>query len=91
MTTAHGRRAIIISDNLAMTGPSSSPLWRILCVPFTRRTWVLGQHGPAGVNLTGAFLLVPIGAATVLAAAAVRLRPPAGPRRARLPRIMTRP
>ena len=30
--------------------------------------WVLGQHGPAGVNLTGAFLLVPIGAAMVLAA-----------------------
>ena len=22
-----------------MTGPSSSPLWRILCAPFTRRTW----------------------------------------------------
>ena len=39
MTTAHGRRAIIISDNLTMAGPSSSPLWRILCAPFTRRTW----------------------------------------------------
>ena len=39
MTTAHGRRAIIVSDNLTMTGPSSSPLWRILCAPFTRRTW----------------------------------------------------
>src|SRR5690348_7896529 len=38
MTTAHGRRAII-SDNLTMTGPSSSPLWRILYAPFTRRTW----------------------------------------------------
>jgi hypothetical protein len=30
--------------------------------------WELGQHGPAGVNLAGAFLLVPIGAAMVLAA-----------------------
>lgn len=39
MTTANDRRAIIISDNLTMTGPSSSPLRRILCAPFTRRTW----------------------------------------------------
>jgi signal transduction histidine kinase len=30
--------------------------------------WELGQGGPAGVNLTGAFLLVPIGAALLLAA-----------------------
>ena len=39
MTTANGQRAIIISDNLTMTGPSSSPLRRILRAPFTRRTW----------------------------------------------------
>ena len=39
MTTANDRRAIIISDNLTMTGPSSSPLRRILCAPFTRRAW----------------------------------------------------
>ncbi len=30
--------------------------------------WELGRGGPAGVNLTGAFLLVPIGAAMLLAA-----------------------
>ena len=28
-----------ISDNLTMTGPSSSPLLRILRAPFTRRAW----------------------------------------------------
>ena len=39
MTTANGQGAIIISDNLTMTGPSSSPLRRILRAPFTRRTW----------------------------------------------------
>jgi hypothetical protein len=34
MTTANGRSAVIISDNLTMIGPSSSPLWRILRAPF---------------------------------------------------------
>jgi signal transduction histidine kinase len=59
MTTANGRRAIIISDNLTMTGPSSSPLWRILCAPFTRRTWAELAYSVASLFLAlGALVFI---------------------------------
>ncbi|MGH3419631.1 MAG: sensor domain-containing protein [Streptosporangiaceae bacterium] len=59
MTTANGRRAIIISDNLTMTGPSSSPLWRILRAPFTRRTWAELAYSIASLFLAvGALVFI---------------------------------
>ncbi len=42
-----------------MTGPSSSPLWRILCAPFTRRTWAeLAYWSPVPLLDVGALLFI---------------------------------
>ena len=51
MDTTSGQSAVI-NDNGSMTGPAGSPLRRILCAPFSRRTWAELAYAIVSVPLT---------------------------------------